>query len=256
MLQRASFVAYADLFASQIARSLDECRVDLHDRGGRLVLSHWPRLIVLRSKLRRAWMLDVLAMILLACRPWMIGVALVFVAFSGVSFRSTARSGWIAVGHVIAFLPVSSRMMQSGLLRPPAASRRPPPSPDLVADLQAGHPAAAGADDRRDDHLDLGASGAGVLDRRHAAIGRNSVLSTILHYWETGSPGTRRLAVLLMLLLALVGFLSLLTPARRFAIGCVQDARARQNLRARNDWRMMGGCHDSDPLGGVWSCRC
>ena len=141
--------------------------------GGLVLLSLATAWIVLRSKLRHAWMLDVLAMIPLGVPPLMIGVALVFVAFS-LRFLPLYGTIWlIAIGHVIAFLPVASRMMQSGLLQigselEEAAAIA---GASTVADLAAHHAAAAGADDRRDDHLDSGPFGARVLHRRHAAIG-------------------------------------------------------------------------------------
>jgi iron(III) transport system permease protein len=216
MLQRASFAAYADLFASARLREAgtNAVLISLAVAGGLLMLSLATAWIVLRSKLRRAWMLDVLAMIPLGVPPLMIGVALVFVAFSLRFFPLYGTIWLIAVGHVIAFLPVSSRMMQSGLLQ-------------ISSELEEAA-AAAGASLLRTVRqiilpllvptiiaMMIWILVHSVREFSIAVIlqsGHNSVLSTVLfNYWETGSPEhAAALAVLLMLLLlALVGILSL-----------------------------------------------
>jgi iron(III) transport system permease protein len=216
MLQRASFAAYADLFASPRLREAgtNAVLISVTAAGGLLMLSLATAWIVLRSKLRRAWMLDVLAMIPLGVPPLMIGVALVFVAFS-LRFLPLYGTIWlIAVGHVIAFLPVSSRMMQSGLLQ-------------IGSELEEAA-AVAGASVLRTVRqiivpllvptiiaMMIWILVHSVREFSIAVIlqsGHNSVLSTVLfNYWETGSPEhAAALAVLLMLvLLALVGILSL-----------------------------------------------
>jgi iron(III) transport system permease protein len=216
MLQRASFAAYADLFASARLREAgtNAVLISLAAAGGLLMLSLATAWIVLRSKLRRAWMLDVLAMIPLGVPPLMIGVALVFVAFSLRFFPLYGTIWLIAVGHVIAFLPVSSRMMQSGLLQ-------------ISSELEEAA-AVAGASLLRTVRqiilpllvptiiaMMIWILVHSVREFSIAVIlqsGHNSVLSTVLfNYWETGSPErAAALAVLLMLLLlALVGILSL-----------------------------------------------
>ena len=182
--------------------------------GGLLMLSLATAWIVLRSKLRRAWMLDVLAMIPLGVPPLMIGVALVFVAFSLRFFPLYGTIWLIAVGHVIAFLPVSSRMMQSGLLQ-------------ISSELEEAAAVAGASLLRTLRQIILPLLVPTIIAMmiwilvhsvREFSIavmlqsGHNSVLSTILfNYWETGSPErAAALAVLLMLLLlALVGILSL-----------------------------------------------
>ena len=216
MLQRASFAAYADLFASARLREAgtNAVLISVAAAGGLLMLSLATAWIVLRSKLRRAWMLDVLAMIPLGVPPLMIGVALVFVAFSLRFFPLYGTIWLIAVGHVIAFLPVSSRMMQSGLLQ-------------IGSELEEAA-AVAGASLLRTLRqiilpllvptiiaMMIWILVHSVREFSIAVIlqsGHNSVLSTVLfNYWETGSPEhAAALAVLLMLLLlALVGILSL-----------------------------------------------
>jgi iron(III) transport system permease protein len=72
---------------------------------------------VLRSGVRAAFTLDVLAMIPTGVPPLMMSMALIFLAFS---FRFVSLYGtiWlIAIGHIIIFLPVACRMMQAGLLQ-------------------------------------------------------------------------------------------------------------------------------------------
>jgi iron(III) transport system permease protein len=220
MLQRASLVAYADLFASPKLREagMNAVLISISAAGALVLLSLATSWIVLRSKLRQAWMLDVLAMIPLGVPPLMIGVALVFVAFS-VRFLPLYGTIWlIAVGHVIAFLPVSSRMMQSGLLQ-------------ITGELEEAAAVAGASLLQTFKRIILPLLVPTIIAMiiwilvhsvREFSIavmlqsGRNSVLSTILFsYWETGSPErAAALAVLLMLLLlALVGILSL--PMRR-----------------------------------------
>jgi iron(III) transport system permease protein len=216
MLQRASFAAYAELFASPRLREAgtNAVLISVTAAGGLLMLSLATAWIVLRSKLRRAWMLDVLAMIPLGVPPLMIGVALVFVAFSLRFFPLYGTIWLIAVGHLIAFLPVSSRMMQSGLLQ-------------IGSELEEAA-AVAGASLLRTLRqiilpllvptiiaMIIWILVHSVREFSIAVIlqsGHNSVLSTVLfNYWETGSPEhAAALAVLLMLLLlALVAILSL-----------------------------------------------
>jgi iron(III) transport system permease protein len=218
ILHRTSFVAYADLFASPKLRqaALNSVLISITAAGGLLLLSLVTSWIVLRSKLRRVWVLDVLSMIPLGIPPMMIGVALVFVAFS-MRFLSLYGTIWvIAIGHVIHFLPVSSRMMQSGMLQ-------------ITSELEEAA-AMSGASLLRTFRKvilpllfpTVIAMAIWILVHsvREFSIavmlqsGRNSVLSTILFsYWDTGSPEhAAALAVLLMLLLlALVGTLSLMT---------------------------------------------
>jgi iron(III) transport system permease protein len=159
-------------------------------------------------------------MIPLGVPPLMTGIALVFVAFS-IKFLPLYGTIWVIVlGHVIAFLPISSRMMQSGLLQ-------------ITGELEeAAH--VAGASVARTVWRILlpllvptiMAMVVWVLVHsvREFSIavmlqsGRNGVLSTMLfNFWETGSPErAAALAVMLMLmLLGLTAFFSLLAPKQR-----------------------------------------
>ena len=218
MLHRASFAAYADLFAGPQLREAgtNAGLVSITAAGSLVLLSLATSWVVLRAKLRYGWVLDVLSMIPIGVPPLMIGVALIFVAFS-VRFLALYGTIWlIAVGHLIAFVPVASRMMQSGLLQ-------------ISGELDEAAAVAGASLLRTFRRIILPLLAPTIVavmiwtlvhSVREFSIavmlqsGRNSVLSTILFsYWETGSPEhAAALAVLLMLLLlALVGILSLLT---------------------------------------------
>jgi iron(III) transport system permease protein len=218
MLQRASFAAYVDLLGSPRLREagINAVLVSVTAAGSLLLLALATSWIVLRSKLRQAWTLDVLSMIPLGVPPLMMGVAMVFMAFS-VRFLPLYGTIWlIAIGHIIHFMPVASRMMQSGMLQ---ISRE-------LEDAAATAGASLVQTFRRIMLPLLGPTIMAMIiwilvhSVREFSIavmlqsGRNSVLSTILFsYWQTGSPErAAALAVLLMLLLlALVGFLSVLS---------------------------------------------
>jgi iron(III) transport system permease protein len=216
MLHRASFAAYADLLASPKLRQAgaNAMIISAAAAGSLVILSLATAWIVLRSRVRHAWLLDVLCMIPLGVPPLMIGVALVFVAFS-MRFLPLYGTIWvIALGHVIAFLPISSRMMQSGLLQ-------------ISSEIEEAAAMAGASLLRTFRRIILPLLTPTIVAMiiwilvhsvREFSIavmlqsGRNSVLSTMLYsYWDTGSPEhAAALAVLLMLvLLGLVGILSL-----------------------------------------------
>lgn len=216
MLQRASFAAYANLIANSRLRDavINSALIAAATAASLIVLSFLSAWIVLRSKLRRAWLIDVLCMIPLGVPPLMIGIALVVVAFSA-RFLALYGTIWvIALGHVIVFLPIASRMMQAGLIQ-------------ISAELEeaAGMAGATLSQMLRRITMPLMSATTVALtiwvlvhSIREFSIavmlqsGRNSVLSTILYsYWDTGSPErAAALAVLLMIaLLVLVGILSL-----------------------------------------------
>lgn len=216
MLQRASFSAYANLVANSRLREavINSALIAAAAAASLIVLSFFSAWIVLRSKLRRAWLIDVLCMIPLGVPPLMIGIALVVVAFSARSLALYGTIWVIALGHVIVFLPIASRMMQAGLIQ-------------ISAELEeaAGMAGATLSQMLRRITMPLMSATTVALtiwvlvhSIREFSIavmlqsGRNSVLSTILYsYWDTGSPErAAALAVLLMIaLLALVGILSL-----------------------------------------------
>lgn len=217
MLRRASFIAYGDLFSSPRLREAfaNSVIIAVTAAGGLVLVSLAAAWIVLRSKSPHAWLLDVLCMIPLGVPPLMIGVALVFVAFSA-RFLPLYGTVWvIALGHVIAFLPISSRMMQTGLLQ-------------ITGEIEEAAAMAGASLLRTFRRIILPLLAPTTIAMiiwilvhsvREFSIavmlqsGRNSVLSTILYsYWDTGHPEhAAALAVLLMLLLlALVGMLSLM----------------------------------------------
>jgi iron(III) transport system permease protein len=171
---------------------------------------------VLRSRVRGAVILDVLAMIPLGIPPLMMSVALIFLAFS---FRIIPIYGtiWlIAIGHFIVFLPVAVRMMQSGLLQ-------------ISAELEEAAVVAGGSLVQMFGRILVpllwptimaAAIWIAVHSIREFSIavmlqsGRNNVLSTLLYtFWQTGnSSRAAALAVLLMLSLCfLVGCSSFIT---------------------------------------------
>jgi len=216
MLQRASFSAYANLFASPRLREavVNSGLIAVAAAASLIVLSFLSAWIVLRSKLRRSWVIDFLCMIPLGLPPLMIGIALVVVAFSA-RFLALYGTIWvIALGHVIVFLPIASRMMQAGLIQ-------------IGGEIEeaAGMAGATLFQTFRRITMPLLSATTVALtiwvlvhSIREFSIavmlqsGRNSVLSTILYsYWDTGSPErAAALAVLLMIaLLALVAILSL-----------------------------------------------
>ena len=221
MLHRASLAAYANLFASSQVWSagLNSALIAGAAAACLTLLALATAWIALRAKLRLAWLVDTLAMIPMGVPALMIGVALVVVAFS-LRFLGLYGTIWlIAIGHVIVFLPISSRMMQSGLLQ-------------IGSELEeaAATAGATALQTFRQVILPLlkPAIVAMVIwvlvhSVREFSIavmlqsGRNSVLSTLLfNYWDTGSPDrAAALAVLLMLLLlALVGVTAMLTPRK------------------------------------------
>jgi len=218
MLAKVSFTAYGNLFASDKVRdaAINTVVVSTTAACALLLLSLATSWYVLRGKLRYRWMLDVLSMIPMGVPALMIGIALVFAAFSLRSVPIYGTIWLISIGHLIAFLPVASRMMQSGLLQ-------------ISGELDEASAVAGASALRTFRHILLPLLGPTIVaviiwvlvhSVREFSIavmlqsGHNSVVSTVLfNYWETGHPeNAAALAVLLMLLLfALVGTLSLLT---------------------------------------------
>ena len=215
LIQRASFKAYADILSAPRvhAAGLNAAIVAITTTAALVVLSLAAAWIILRSKLHSAWTLDVLAMIPLGVPHLMIGIALVFAAFT-VRFIPIYGTIWlIALGHVIAYLPVASRMMQSGLLQ-------------ISSELEEAAASAGASWARTIWRVILPLLAPTIIAMviwilvhsvREFSIavmlqsGKNNVVSTILfNYWETGSPEkAAALAVMLMLLLlALTGLFS------------------------------------------------
>lgn len=219
MLQRASFAAYANLAASARLREalLNSVLIGIATAASLVVLSFLSAWVVLRSKLRRAWLIDFLCIVPLGIPPLMVGIALVVVAFS-IRFLSLYGTIWvIALGHIIVFLPVASRMMQAGLIQ-------------ISAELEeaAGMAGATLFQMLRRVTVPLMSATTMALtiwvlvhSLREFSIavmlqsGRNSVLSTILYsYWDTGSP-ERAAALAVLLMSALLGLVAILSLTRR-----------------------------------------
>ena len=219
MLHRASFAAYANLIASPRLREamVNSALIAAVTAVSLVVLSLLLAWIVLRSKLRGAWLIDLLSMIPLGIPPLMIGVAMVVVAFS-MRFLALYGTIWIiALGHVIVFLPIASRMMQTGLIQiseelEEAASvagatllqmlRR------ITVPLMSSTIAA----------LTIWILVHSIREFSIAVVlqsGRNSVLSTILYgYWDTGRP-ERAAALAVLLMTALLALIAILSLTRR-----------------------------------------
>lgn len=216
MLHRASFAAYANLIASPRLREamVNSALIAAATAVSLVVLSLLLAWIVLRSKLRGAWLIDLLSTIPLGIPPLMIGVALVIVAFSS-RFLALYGTIWIiALGHVIVFLPIASRMMQTGLIQ-------------ISGELEEAASIAGATLFQMLRRITVPLMSSTIValtiwilvhSIREFSIavmlqsGRNSVLSTILYgYWDTGRPErAAALAVLLMTaLLALIAGLSL-----------------------------------------------
>jgi iron(III) transport system permease protein len=219
MLHRASFAAYANLFASPSLREamVNSALIAAATAVSLIVLSLLSAWIVLRSKLRGAWLIDVLSTIPLGIPPLMIGVALVIVALS-TRFLALYGTIWIiALGHVIVFLPIASRMMQSGLIQ-------------ISGELEEAASIAGATlfQMSRRITVPLMSSTIAALtiwilvhSVREFSIavmlqsGRNSVLATILYgYWDTGSP-ERAAALAVLLMTALLALIAILSLTRR-----------------------------------------
>lgn len=219
MLHRASFAAYANLLASPRLRQaiVNSALIALVTALSLVVLSLLSAYIVLRSKLRGAWIIDLLSTIPLGIPPLMIGLALVIVAFSA-RFLALYGTIWvIALGHVIVFLPVAARMMQSGLVQISAELEEAATIAGatmvqilarIVVPLLSSTMAA----------LTIWILVHSVREFSIAVMlqsGRNSVLSTVLYgYWDTGNP-ERAAALAVLLMTALLALVAIVSLARR-----------------------------------------
>jgi iron(III) transport system permease protein len=221
LFHRLTFAAYADILtnARVWAAAGNALQIAAVVVLAIIIVSFVVSWAVLRSRVRGAVILDVLAMIPLGIPPLMMSVALIFLAFS---FRVIPIYGtiWlIAIGHFIVFVPVAVRMMQSGLLQ-------------ISAELEEAAVAAGGSLMQMFGRILVpllrptiiaAAIWIAVHSIREFSIavmlqsGRNNVLSTLLYtFWQNGnSSRAAALAVLLMLSLSLlVGCSSLVTRQR------------------------------------------
>jgi iron(III) transport system permease protein len=219
MLHRASFAAYANLIASPRLREamVNSALIAAATAVSLVVLSLLLAWIVLRSKLRGAWLIDLLSTIPLGIPPLMIGVALVIVAFSS-RFLALYGTIWIiALGHVIVFLPIASRMMQTGLIQ-------------ISGELEEAASIAGATLFQMLRRITVPLMSSTIValtiwilvhSIREFSIavmlqsGRNSVLSTILYgYWDTGRP-ERAAALAVLLMTALLALIAVLSLTRR-----------------------------------------
>jgi iron(III) transport system permease protein len=81
------------------------------------VLALFVAWTIVRSKLRWVRLLDVMSMIPISVPFLMMGVALVFIFFGLRAIPIYGTIWIIALGHLIVFLPLAARMMQSGVLQ-------------------------------------------------------------------------------------------------------------------------------------------
>jgi iron(III) transport system permease protein len=81
------------------------------------VLALFVAWTIVRSKLRWVRLLDVMSMIPISVPFLMMGVALVFIFFGLRAIPIYGTIWIIALGHLIVFLPLAARMMQSGMLQ-------------------------------------------------------------------------------------------------------------------------------------------
>ncbi len=119
LLSKLSLASYTDVLGSDRfwAAAQNSLFVAGSAAVGATLLSLAVSWTILRSKLQLAWLLDILVMIPVGIPHLMMGVALIFLFFS---FRVIPLYGtvWlIALGHMILYLPIASRMMQAGLLQ-------------------------------------------------------------------------------------------------------------------------------------------
>jgi iron(III) transport system permease protein len=207
LFSKLSLVAYIDVLGSERfwSASLNATAVACAAAGGAALLALLVSWVILRSRLQFAAILDVMAMIPVGIPHLMMGVALIFLFFS-LKFIPLYGTIWvIAVGHLIVYLPVASRMMQAGMLQ-------------IGAELEeAALVARASVFDNiwRIVMPLLRPTLIAVLiwvfvhSLREFSVsvmlqsGRNEVLSTILYsFWENGKP-ERAAAIAVMLMLCL-----------------------------------------------------
>src|SRR5262245_18862751 len=119
LLSKLSLESYADIFTSERIwnATANSAIVSIAAAVGVTVLALAVSRVILRARLRFAWVLDVLSMVPIGVPHLMTGVALIFLFFSLRSIPIYGTIWLIALGHLIAYLPVASRMMQSGLLQ-------------------------------------------------------------------------------------------------------------------------------------------
>ena len=210
LLSRLSLSAYADVIGSERFwnAAVNAVQVAAAAAVGATVLALLVSWVVLRSRLRFAWLLDAMAMIPVGIPHLMMGVALIFLFFS-LKFIPLYGTIWlIAIGHLVVYLPVASRMMQAGMLQ-------------IGAELEEAALVARASmlDNIRRIVIPLlrptliaVLTWVLVHSLREFSVsvmlqsGRNEVLSTILYsFWENGKP-ERAAAIAVMLMMCLCGW--------------------------------------------------
>ncbi len=215
-----SFKAYADTFGSE--RVLDSIHNSLliafAASAGLMLLALILAWAIVRSRLRWARvLLDVFSMIPMGVPHLMTGVALIFVFFSWRAIPLYGTVWIIVLGHLIIYLPLASRMMQSGMMQ-------------INRELEeaAVVSGASLAQNLRRIVTPLLRPAMFALflwvmvhSLREFSVavmlqsGRNEVLSTILFsFWETGEPA-RAAAIAIVLMLALGALVALMARLTR-----------------------------------------
>ena len=223
LLPRASFKAYGEVLTSPRVwgAALNTLIIAVACSAALIALAVAVAWVILRSGLRAAAWLDVIAMIPTGVPPLMMSVALIFIAFSIRSIPIYGTIWLIALGHVIIYLPVACRMMQAGLVQ-------------INAELeQAAH--VAGASHLQALRLILLpllkptviaiVIWVAVHSIREFSIavmlqsGRNTVVSTILYnFWQNGNAAqAAAIAVMMMIGLCVMVAISAMITRRQQA---------------------------------------
>jgi iron(III) transport system permease protein len=219
LLSKLSLAAYTDVLGSDRFWAAAQNSVIAAGSAtvGATLLALAVSWVILRSRLQFAWLLDVLVMIPVGIPHLMMGVALIFLFFS---FRAIPLNGtvWlIALGHMVVFLPLASRMMQAGLLQ-------------IGRELEEAASVARASVLQNVQRIVIPLLRPTLIavmiwvfvhSVREFSIavmlqsGRNEVLSTILYsFWENGSSA-RTAAVAVMLMIALCILVAASNSVRR-----------------------------------------
>jgi iron(III) transport system permease protein len=116
---KLSFASYAGIFTSERlwVATANALVIAITAAVGVTLLALAISWVILRSQVRFARVLDGLSMIPIGIPHLMMGVALIFLFFSLRIIPIYGTIWLIALGHLIAYLPVASRMMQAGMLQ-------------------------------------------------------------------------------------------------------------------------------------------
>jgi len=210
LVDKLSFAAYGDAFGS--ARVIDSIVnslvVALTSSVGLTLLALLLAWTIVRSRIRWAWLLDVLGMIPISVPHLMMGVALIFIFFSLRQIPLYGTVWIIALGHMIVYLPIASRMMQAGIMQ----INRELEEAAVVAGASLWQNLLRGVMPLLKPALFAFLIWMIVHSLREFSVavmlrsGRNEVLSTILYsFWETGEPSqAAAIAIALSLFLGLL----------------------------------------------------